>query len=715
MGLTAGCAACHDHKFDPLSQREFYSLYAFFHSAADPAMDGNAMLTAPTLKLTTPEQEQQLAELATRIDEARGALEAAVQAVGYSDPATLDPPAEAASFETVWLEDDFPVGANVQSSGHPTEWVTADDGPVHSGNRALRRKADGVAQDFYSTGAEPLEIPADASFVVHVWLAPEDVPKSVMLQFHTDGWKHRAVWGDEDAISFGAKGTTERLHKGGLPETGQWVRLEATAAELGLSAGDKITGFAFTQFAGTVHWDHFGAAGRSDPAADPRRSFLAWRKERSGKDTEGVPADLNALLKQGPDAELESEPLERLRSYYLQNICLETAEQLSPQRNALTALEQQRSELDTSIPSTFIFKDLPQPRESFVMLRGAYDKPGEKVQPDVPAFLPPLKRDDSERRATRLDLAHWLVAPDHPLTSRVAVNRFWQQMFGHGLVTTSGDFGSQGEAPTHPELLDWLAVTFREGGWDMKALVRLLVTSETFRQSSAVTPELLRQDPDNRLYARGPRFRLDAEQLRDNALFVSGLINLEMGGKGVRPYQPPNIWEPVGFVGSNTRSYVQDTGANLYRRSIYVFLKRTAPPPFMSNFDGPNREQACVRRERSNTPLQALQLMNDVQHFEAARALAERAIRDGGSDDRQRVHWLFKTVLAREPEQEEQAIVLDQLSAARERYAADAEAAAKVIAQGESKPDAELLPVEVAATTLVTNLILNLDETLTRN
>jgi hypothetical protein len=295
------------------------------------------------------------------------------------------------------------------------------------------------------------------------------------------------------------------------------------------------------------------------------------------------------------------------------------------------------------------------------------------------------------------------------------VNRVWQQLFGTGLVKTSFDFGTQGETPSHPELLDWLAVTFREGGWDMKALVRLMVTSATFRQSARVTPEHLKRDPENRLYARGPRFRLDAEQVRDNALYVSGLIDLRMGGKGVKPYQPPNIWEPVGFSGSNTATYHQDSGPALYRRSLYTFLKRTAPPPFMANFDAPNREAYCARRDRSNTPLQALQLMNDVQHFEAARALGERLMVEGGATPRDRITFGFRVVLARKPDAGELATLDGQCRKHLERFRSDPEAAKRVVHVGASAPRAGLPDAELAAYTLVANTLLNLDETVTRD
>lgn len=715
MGLTAGCCVCHDHKYDPLSAKDFYSLYAFFHSAADPPLDGNVLLTPPVLKLAKPEDQKKLAEFDAQIAAKQKQLDEQSAAITYTDPATVQPPPAAEVLEQVWFDDEFPSGARVSASpGHPTTCVTAENGQVLSGKKALKRTDKGLAQDVIE-GTPPLEIPPDGRLFANVWIDAQDPPKALMLQYFKGGWLHRAVWGDYDAIDWGARNTTERVLIGPLPEAGKWARLEVDAARLGLKAGDQLTGFALTQFGGMVFWDKIGVAGRSDPAADPRRSLLAWWKQQTGKDTPGAPPELNQVLKAGPDKKPAPELEKKLRDYYLQNVCLDTQPQLESAVKELASLKQQREDFDKSIPSTFIFRDLGQPRESFVMLRGQYNKPGDKVEPDVPAVLPPLKKDDPKRRANRLDLARWLMSPEHPLTARVTVNRFWQQLFGTGLVKTSYDFGSQGELPSHPELLDWLAVSFREGGWNVKQLIKQMVTSATFRQSSRVTPELVQRDPQNRLYARGPRFRLDAEQLRDNGLFVSGLINLQMGGKGVNPYQPPNIWEPVGFVGSNTANYRQDSGLALYRRSIYVFFKRTAPPPFMANFDAPNREAFCTRRDRSNTPLQALQLMNDVQQFEAARALAERLLTEGGMAPADRIAYGYRLVLSRRPAPEEAAIVQTLLEKELARYQQNPEAARKVIRTGESLPKAGLAEPELAAYTLVANLLLNLDETVTRN
>ena len=715
MGLTAGCAQCHDHKFDPLSQKEFYSIYAFFHSAADPAMDGNTLLTQPTMKITTPETDKKLADADAKIAEKEKAMEAAAAKLVYHDPAKTEPRPPVVQGETVWFDDAFPAGAKVESSGHPLKLRTAENGaPVFSGKVSIKRSGEGMVQDFYNGGAAPLVVPQDAVFFAHVFLDAANPPKSVMLQFHNNGnWSHRAVWGDYNAIDFGKVNTIERVNAGALPEKGKWVKLEFPAEKLGLKAGDQLAGFALTQFAGLVFWDKIGVAGKIDPASDQSRSFLAWWKANTGKDVVGASAGVNKTVKDGPDKKPGADDEKKARDFYLATVCADTKAALAPIASEIAAAKSERAALDKTVPSTFIFKDLDAPRESFVMMRGAYDKPGDKVVPATPAFLPPLAK--AGERAKRLDLAKWLVSAEHPLTARVAANRFWQQFFGTGLVKSVGDFGSQGQPPSHPELLDWLAATFRDSGWDVKGLVRQFVTSAAFRQSSRVSPELVALDPENLLLARGPRFRLDAEQVRDNALFVAGLVSLKMGGIGVKPYQPANIWEPVGFSGSNTRNYKQDAGDALYRRSLYVFFKRTAPPPFMANFDAPNREQSCTMRERSNTPMQALQLMNDTQHVEAARALAQRMLTEGGTEPSARIAFAFRAVLARKPEPEEMAVLQLQLAAHLIRYQQDAAAAKKLIMIGESKAKADIDPVQLAAHTLLASTLLNLDETVSRN
>ncbi len=707
MGLTAGCAVCHDHKYDPITAKDFYSLYAFFYSSADPAMDGNALLTQPVAKVKPAEYDAKMKAFDDRSAAARKRMEEKAATVSYQDPADLVPKPQVTTLEEVWFEDGFPEGAQVVGAGHPTTLV---DSPVHSGKKSLKRGGPAMAQDSYDTGAAPFTVPRDGKMFVYVYLDPKDPPEEVMVQFNSDQWKHRALWG-EDTIEFGKRNTTERFKAGMLPPLGQWSRLEVDAEKMGLAPGTKIRGYAFTVHGGTAYFDKMGFTGRADPSTDPALSFAAWRAGRKGKDLAGVPADLKAWLKEGPEKERKPEELKRLRDYYVQSVCATTREPFAEMNAELAAVKAERDAYDGMVPSTFVWKDLEKPRDSFVMLRGQYDKPGEKVEPATPAVLPQLKH---QGRATRLDLARWLVEPENPLTARVTVNRFWQQVFGTGLVLTSHDFGTQGSLPTHPELLDWMALWFQENKWDVKKLMRVMLTSAAFRQQSGAPPENWQRDPANQWLSRGPRFRLDAEQIRDQALFVSGLMSLDMGGKGVKPYQPPNIWEPVGFAGSNTRFYTQDRGTALYRRSLYTFYKRTAPAPFMINFDAPNREQSCTRRERSNTPLQALQLMNDVQHYEAARGFAER-IMAGAAAPAERVAFAFRSVLSRGPSAPEAEAVLDLYNKTLAKYQAAPAEAKKAISFGESKPAAGLNEPELATWALVANLILNMDEAVVRN
>jgi hypothetical protein len=709
LGLTAGCAVCHDHKFDPISQKEFYSMYAFFNSAADPAMDGNILLTPPILRLSTAEQKKQIAELDQGIAAVQAKIRDSIQKLNYVDPATQNPPPPVQTSETVWFEDAFPAGANVGVAGEPTQFVTKDKGPVFSGNAALKRTATGVAQDFFSAGGK-YAIPPNGKLSVQCFIDEKNPPKAIMLQFHTAGWNHRAVWGEEGAIPFGQVRTPEKVQMGALPEAGKWVKLEVAADRLGLKPGAKVTGYAFTQFGGTVYWDHLAMNSRVDPAKDPQWSWKVWAEKNQGKRVAELPNDLQTLVRGKKQPEWPEKDVTRLKEWWFENEYQGAREIVDGVRAEKLALEAKKKVLDDVIPATFVMADLPQPREAFVMDRGQYDKPKDKVARGTPAIFPALPKQDNY---TRLDLAKWLVSPQHPLTARVQANRFWQQFFGVGLVKTSNDFGSQGEPPSHPELLDWLAVTFRESGWDMKAFVKLIVTSHTYRQSSQFSVHGSQLDPENRLLAHGPRFRLDAEVVRDSALFVSGLLSPKIGGKGVKPYQPENIWEPVGFGGSNTRNYIQDHGESLYRRSLYTFWKRTAPPPNMTSFDAPNRESYCLRRERSNTPLQALTLMNDVQFFEASRNFAQRVLQTTTTTDA-RITALFRSATGRFPNAQEAEIIRQSVEKHLAAYTAKPEEAKKAISYGESKPDEKLNPAELAAWTMAANLVMNLDEVVTK-
>jgi hypothetical protein len=321
---------------------------------------------------------------------------------------------------------------------------------------------------------------------------------------------------------------------GPLPEAGKWVRVAFKPESIGVPPGTKIGGFALTQFDGHVRWDKVGLSSTDDPTTDPARSFAAWWKARTGAEKlDDVPEALRGLVKDGPEKTTNPDDVARIRFHWLRNVWRERPEAVVLADRETVETRRRRDDLEKSLTRTFVFNDLPQMRDSFVMLRGAYDKPGEKVTRATPGFLPPLTVADGAV-PNRLDLAKWLLLPEQPLVARVAANRLWQQFFGTGLVKTSEDFGQQGEAPSHPELLDWLASEYREQGWDTRHMVKLLVTSRAFRRHCAITPEQLANDPENRLLARGPRIRLDAEQIRDNALFVSGLLVPALGGRGVR-------------------------------------------------------------------------------------------------------------------------------------------------------------------------------------
>ncbi|MDB5295953.1 MAG: hypothetical protein JWO31_1936, partial [Phycisphaerales bacterium] len=384
------------------------------------------------------------------------------------------------------------------------------------------------------------------------------------------------------------------------------------------------------------------------------------------------------------------------------------------QWHELVAARRQAADLAAAGTPVMVMQEMAKPRDTYLLKRGQYDQPdkSQKLTPGLPAALfPPGK----PQPRNRLELARWIVSPENPLTARATVNRFWQHLFGTGLVKTSEDFGLQGDPPSHPELLDWLATEFVRSGWDAKALNKLLVTSAAYRQSSRVTPALLERDPDNRLLARGPRQRLDALAVRDNALAAAGLLVPTVGGPPVKPYQPPGLWEEMAFSDKTSIDrYVQGTGDDLYRRTLYTFWKRTVPPPALAIFDAGGRETCTLRTGRTNTPLQALNLLNDVTYVESARAMAARAMREGGETAGERLAYAFRLATARMPDAAEAKMLAAALDRYLATYRADAEAAKKLVTAGESKPAADLDPAEQAAYAAVCNVILNLDEAVTK-
>ncbi len=422
-----------------------------------------------------------------------------------------------------------------------------------------------------------------------------------------------------------------------------------------------------------------------------------------------APPEILALLSKDPAARTPDD-LAKIRRHY--------RDQVSPDyrklKDELSALKKQRDDLEAQIPSAMVMAELKQPRDTFIRVRGQYDKLGDKVTAGTPAALPQLPPGEPPNR---LGLARWLVSSDHPLTARVIVNRYWQMYFGTGIVRTAEDFGSQGEWPSHPDLLDWLAREFIESHWNVKHIQRLIVTSATYRQSTKVTPQLLQKDPENRLLSRGPRFRLQAEFIRDQALAVSGLLNPQIGGKSVSPYQPAGLWEELSMREDSrnfsAQFFVQSKGPDLYRRSMYTFWKRSSPPPQMSTFDAPDRETCTVRRPRTNTPLQALVLLNDPTYVEASRKLAERLLGHTGSDA-DRVAWAFRLATARTPTHPELAVLLRVLEQQRTHYRGHRDDAEHLLSNGDATRDLTLDAAELAAWTMVSSTILNLDETVTK-
>jgi hypothetical protein len=702
LGLSVGCAKCHDHKYDPVTMKDYYSLSAFFNSLEGSPLDGNAARHPPTVAVPTEEQQQVLARVDEKLRAARKAYADKLATLKYDGRDDTGKPAVTEPMDHVWIERSLPPEGKAEVGGFNLPWSFAE---AH-GRVSVRVSAPELGQVVYQQQKGGLSPGEGDRLFVHVYLDPAKPPREVMLQWHTTGWIHRAYWG-ENLIPWGKDSSPERRKLGPLPEKGKWVRLEVPIAEVGIKPGADILGIAFTVHGGTAHFASAGIRSKTGQALGAYPSLSAWLAAMEARGGAGLPGDVAAIVKL-PAAKRTAEQNIRLRAYFIEHAWATGKRELDPLRDEVTRAESARKAIEAAMPVTYVFRDGAK-RQARILKRGEYDQPGEPVSQGVPEFL-----NRGDKVTTRLELAQWLLREDNPLTARVAVNRLWQQIFGTGLVKTSEDLGIQGEQPSHPELLDWLAVEFRESGWDVKHLARLLVTSAAYQQSARMTEALVKLDPENRLLARGPRHRLDAEALRDQALALSGLLAERLGGPSVKPPQPPGLWRAVAYVGSNTGVFTADQGAEkVFRRGVYTFWKRTAPPPQMTIFDAPSRESCTVRRERTNTPLQALLLLNDPQYLEASRVLAQKVLA-AESEEVRRVSLLFRTVTGRFPRPAEVKLLREGLAGLRAEFAKNEAGASRLIRIGETPPAVGARPGELAAWTMLASVTLNLDEALNK-
>ena len=734
LGLTIGCARCHDHKYDPLSQREFHELFAFFNNVPE---DGRAVKegnSPPYIQAPTAEQQRQLGLLDDKIavaEDTRAASQCTLRELQTKWEKELadhhtpihwhDNRGTVASFCFDHPSDDASPGFREGAfrEGAFGEWAFREGHPQYA-EGLLGRAAEFDGKRFIDAG-DIANFGYFDSFSIAAWIRPSATDAGTVVSRMTDaeeadgyyvqvqnGHVHVNLvkrWLD-DCIRVETESTIEP-HKW----THLLVTYDGTRVAAGISVflnGERVPlkvnyDFINQSFAATEPLRIGGGGGANGRFRGLIDEVYLYDRCLSDKEAAiaAVAESIDEIVLRDSEERTASQQA-KLAAYFLAK---EAPAEIRAQHAEAVALQEQRRQLIENFPTVMVMEE-GEPRATHVLQRGEYDKPGEPVMPGVPAIL---SATSASRPLTRLDLATWLTSPSNPLTARVAVNRYWQMYFGYGLVKTSEDFGTQGERPSHPELLDWLAAEFQQSGWDVKALQRLIVTSATYRQSSRVTPELLARDPENRLLARGPRVRLPAEFVRDQALAAAGLLTERVGGRSVMPYQPSDLWKDI----ATDSNYEQDHGADLYRRSMYTYWKRTVVPPAMSAFDGADRESCRVLPRRTNTPLQALTLMNDVTFVEAARVLAQNAI-VSSTESMDRIGHIFQAILARQPNDGESEILRQSLLDHLMQFDEDHEAASQLVAVGEYPIPASINQVELAAYTTLASLILNLDEAVTK-
>jgi hypothetical protein len=700
LGLTVGCATCHDHKFDPIAQKEYYSLTSFFRNTTQLALDGNVPDTPPTVVVPRQEDWKRWTDLSLERANLRSGIakREAANGIGFekwADAAVTVYPAQA-------------VMAELKTEGELPKGVTLVDGPPQLG-KALHFEKDAFV--------ELPSVPADADkpFTVATWVYVPKEKGGFAIASQSESPKDGKTHGWNLSVNGGALGVSGRAPELRLNANGKYISARPAADyelkpetwyHLQFTYDGSRSRKGLALYVNGVFVPTYGTGSDNNPLADP---IAAPAKVKlSGAQIAGfkllnfhadeVQAELLYAAEDGANGR------RKLFTYLVDSGARKMVARLHE-------VDAEREQIARRGAVTFVMQERADSQPvAHVLYRGQYDQMRDEVHPGVPAVLPPMAQ---SLPRNRLGLAKWIVDPANPLTARVTVNRFWQELYGTGIVKTAEDFGAQGEPPSHPELLDWLAIEFRDSGWDVKKLFRLMVMSSAYRQSAVASEEKLAKDPDNRLLARGPRFRMDAEMVRDCALAASGLLRPEVGGPSVKPYQPINIWETVAMDDSNTRFYKQDHGDGLYRRSMYTFWKRSAPPASMDIFNAPSREVCIVRRERTNTPLQALVTMNDPQFVEAARWLAQHAMKNDGKVEDQ-VNFMAARLISRELDAKEMSIVVSSYHDYLTYYDGKPDDAAKLLKVGESKADESLPKAQFAAMTMVANELMNMDEVLAK-
>ncbi len=697
LGVTLGCARCHNHKYDPFTQKEFYQFFAYFNNVPELGRAMKYGNSPPLIPAPTDAQKVQLAKVDATIQAAQKKFDQHQPRIeqALSNPASRQP--------AYWRPNTGYETAQRKLVGN----VTFENGPVSSA-----AKLDGSAFMELS-GAGLFDI--EDRFTISGWIYSDTIPQGALLTRMADTVRGKGygIYADKGKLHFHITNNYDddalRLETPVALEAQRWHHVAFSYDGSRMAEGVTVYLDGKPQekkvLLDTLYRPFKNAGAKYN---EPFRVGGGWGKGNHFKGLIDDPRTYSRVLRTDEISAMAAPIAPGTKQALWSYLDTQAPEEIARDWRQLNELGQQRESLERTFPTVMVMAESPNRKETRILLRGAYDKPGEKVDPGVPATLPPLPTGAPNNR---LGLAQWMTSPENPLVARVAVNRFWQMYFGTGLVKTSEDFGQQGEWPSHPELLDWLATEFVRTGWDVKAMQKLIVTSAAYQQSSKATPELIQKDPDNRLISRGPRFRMPAEMVRDQALSASGLLTEKLGGPSVKPYQPAGLWKEVVM---QDMDYTQSKGPDTYRRGLYTFWKRTVAPPMMATFDAANREACVVRENRTNTPLQALNLMNDVTFLEAARFVAQRMLTEGGPTSDARLAHGFRLILARAPQPAELNVLRNSLSYHLDYFASNQPASSAFAKMGDSAAPADLQPRELAAYTAVASMLFNLDEAVTK-